>query len=173
MPNGILDTLFTLWFPRCIAPFIGIGFAYGIGLVYLARIRKWEIDARKDIALARLEQRNIVVNKREMATDARPIESSADEITAISGKKIDKKKLVEFVTEALNPGGIGLAIGQWKKREGFNQSDIEDILDYLADLGLCTPRQNGRACEWMRGYKMQEVLRIIADDQRDMEYMEG
>lgn len=172
LPNGVLDRMYNLWFLRCMFPVLLGLFVYGVWLVYTAYLRKLEVDARVQIALARLEQKSIIVNRREMATEIeRPAPTPDSVIVTMKGARLSKKKVIEFVTRALDPDGPALGIGKWKSEEGWAQSDIENVIDYLSDLGMCTPRQNGRASEWLRGYRAEEALRVIADDQRDMEYI--
>jgi hypothetical protein len=57
-------------------------------------------------------------------------------------------KVIGFVGRALSPNGPGLAIGRWKSEEGWAQRDVENMLDYLARIGVITERQNGKACQW-------------------------
>lgn len=69
-----------------------------------------------------------------------------------------------FVRTALKPDGPGLGIGKWKSEMKWKQEDIESILDFLADIEVITPRQNGRACEWVGEWNLASITRRVRND---------
>jgi hypothetical protein len=86
------------------------------------------------------------------------------------GHEISQRRVIEFVVESLKPNGAGLVVSRWKADQHWDQVIVEQMLDYLADLGLITPRSNGRACSWLdESLRPADVLRLISQDQGEDE----
>ena len=84
-----------------------------------------------------------------------------DQIQLTDSLSLTKEKLTEFITRSTQ-SDIGLKISLWKK-EGWDQIVVEKLLDYLCVLGIVTPRENGRACEYVKpNIAPHEVLREIS-----------
>lgn len=71
----------------------------------------------------------------------------------------DRARAIQFIGRAMEPYGPGLAISKWKTMERWAQSDVEEMLDYFADLEIITPRQNGIACQWIGEISIGQIVR--------------
>lgn len=140
-----------------------------------ADVKIEEIKAQAQIAIAemnRKQERPIIVNKKGAGPSSqniidppratrKPVQK--DSIVTHEGDIISQDKVREFVRLGLN--GMGLGIGKWKSEKKWMQNDVETVLDYLAHLGLVTPRKNGIACEWVGEVNVGKALERIYSDQ--------
>lgn len=136
-----------------------VGFAH---VVAAYNLRKEEIQAEKEIELASLgvlkkrpDDRTILYNSPTSKVSTRGM------IRLTEHLELPKQDLVDFIAGSMEKGGPGLSITQWKSR-GWDQTKVENLLDFMYELELITPRENGRACHYLRVTTPNEVLRIIS-----------
>jgi hypothetical protein len=161
------DHLCSVWCGRL----FGFGvLMLGFTIAYMYYSYKFELlDAQTDIEIQRIEAQANPLGVQERQIQIIPMNTrrqvnNGDDIMLGDGIKINKKMLITFVTNSLEPDGPGLAIGKWKAA-GWDQKVVEDILDYMSTIGLVTERANGRACQYTGDYDSAYVLRTIAGAQ--------
>jgi hypothetical protein len=125
---------------------------------YELELQHKQLDNERVQIEANIPQVRPIITNRNVVRDEPKIKTSR-------GIEIEKRRVVEFVTESLRHDGIGLVVSKWKNDRKWDQAIVESILDYLSDLEFITPRQNGRACEWLDEYRTEDVLKEIANDQ--------
>ena len=164
-PGGKWDQVYRLWAARIGVLITVLYTAFVIGYaIYIA------VNTKKFIALLEHERllEELEVERQSFAKPDRPIITntgagivSDTKIYLKSGKKINRQIVIDFVREVR---GVGLSISKWKTEEKFAQTDIENILDHLADSNVITPRRNGIACGWLTEAKpppMNYLARIF------------
>ena len=70
-----------------------------------------------------------------------------------------RERALRFIERAMEPFGPGLAISKWKSMEKWPQSEVEEMLDYFASIGVITERQNGIACQWVSNFSIGQIAR--------------
>ena len=163
--GGSFDHLCSVWCGRVFG-FGILALSFAIAYAHYS-YRFTVVDAQFQLELAEIQAKYPNENKKSQDniriipfnTRRQPIDKN--QIVLNDNLTIDKKKLIEFVTESLRKNGLGLAIGKWKSA-GWDQKTIEEILDYMHSLNLVTARANGRACIYTGEYDSTYVLRKIA-----------
>lgn len=174
VPKAEWQIVFDYTFARCLVVLIV--------LMMFASMYFWyaQYETTKRLAIQR-EMYKIELQHKQLDNERVQIEASIPPVRPIITNRnivrdepkivtkrdaqIEKRRVIEFVTESLKSDGIGLVVSKWKNERKWDQTIVESILDYLSDLNMITPRQNGRACEWLDAYRPQDVLKRIADDQ--------
>lgn len=184
----LIDQYVKVIVPRCMLALIPASLLFVAYLFYAFKLEENRLNARQieieleteqtraDTEYLRVQStipipRPIMTNRNVVeTTELNNVQSSAraDFIVTTDGVEIEKKRLIDFLLEAVKPGGIGLVVSKWKLEKKWEQELIEDILDYLAQLEFITQRQNGRACQWIGNFSVPQILKKIADDQNLM-----
>ncbi len=145
-PGGEMEATSSIWFTR---GFIIAGAIFVVWVVFMFReIKLYEIETKHIEKLAEIEA------LEKLKINPRPIVSSkvdGDYVKLANGRKVKKQKISKFirvVTSETN-NELGLTISKWKKLDGWEQADIENILDQLAAAMMVTKRENGRCCQWL------------------------
>lgn len=124
-------------------------------------ILKAEIEiARIQASVPVIEPTPVIVRPTTEIPINRPVLNNNDALVSVNGTRVYKSKLQDFISRSLTDNQMGLSIGQWKGN-GWSQPDLEKLLDFMASIGLVTPRQNGRACAYTRVFTPDEVLNAI------------
>lgn len=169
-PGGTADRLCNAWCGRISGAFI-LSMLCGAGYYYYD-YRMYAVEAQTEIERARIdaemEQTRTLV---EPQVKPRVIPFNSSQSTLIhSGTirltealSIPKNDLIQFVTESVRDDGVGLVISKWKNDLGWDQSRLENLLDWLHQIGLITERSSGRSCEYTGKYSATELLKIISE----------
>lgn len=88
-----------------------------------------------------------------------------EQVRLLDNIYMDKNKVNDFIDTALKENGPGLAISQWKSQRKWLQEDVENLLDYLCELGFVTQRKAGVACSFTGDYSAGEIIKKISEDQ--------
>lgn len=160
------DNSLIAWYARLMTIMLLILSGYIINLYH--RYQEIVIDAYTEIEIARFESEGIqgILDPTEKTrvipvnTQNRVIQSGQIQLT--NHLVMPKQQLVDFVTESTN--GFGLAISKWKSERGWDQKQLERLLDYMGELNLVTKRTNGVACIYTDAYRPEEVLKAISEN---------
>lgn len=165
--------LFDLWFPKVLLVFffavVFTSIPYGIYVYKGLRESEMELEHERNMAQIAVEKeaykkpepRPIISNKamREVLPGRVPLGDDGDML---------KSHIVDFIQ---NVRVVGLAISKWKNEHQIPQSDIERILDFLAERGYVSERRNGVACAWLTEAKpppMGELARVFGLDRLEV-----
>lgn len=163
-PGAKIEQAFDVWFWK-IASIVIIMLFVAAPLLYIYLRYKLEENDKERAFSVRMEELEIEKSKIAAEKPAiRPIISNvpvrSDHRISPRGKRIKVSLLKDFINRFEE---IGLAISKWKFEPGWSQGDIENILDWLADLNLVTPRRIGVECQWTQDITRGNVARQLTN----------
>lgn len=167
--GGTLDHACSVWCGRIYSfasLMLGFAIVYGFYSYKIALIDAQValVEIENEAKIKQTQTLTMPQEKEEVRLipfNTRQSTNKGEDIRLTENLVLPKKQLITFVTKSLQDNGPGLAIGRWKK-EGWDQTVVEQLLDYMHSIGLVTERANGRVCTYTQNYEPAEVLRRIS-----------
>lgn len=156
-PGGEKEATADIWFKRIL---IILAFLFVFWLAFIFReIKLYEAEAAHEEKLAEISAlEKLKINPRPIVQSKR----NGELIELANGTSITKTIVAEFINLVMSgTDELGLAISKWKKLDGWEQADIENIIDQLAEAGMVTKRENGRASSWLVDPSKRSLSRVF------------
>jgi hypothetical protein len=159
-PGGEKEAISSIWFNRLAGFLVLLGTGWFGHLFY--QMRMYEIEKAAETAQYEMDkkaemQKQEIEALTRMKINPRPIlstnisssEGNGEPTITLNNREVVAKKLVvEFLKAVFSDDDRGLVVSRWKTSPGWQQKDIEAILDHLGEAEIITKRVNGKACEW-------------------------